>query len=370
MIGIDTTIDAYGLEFTEGEQVDSFFVCFLFNALEISRRFASAFEMVTQNPSLWMMAANSADAVYDLANEKTLISEFSPNEDFPFHRLYCYRYGQSGAVAKEALASMVSKRVKAASTSELLKRYNDASDAQRSTAWVSELKKALSPSTLVAEGRIQNTTVEKVIVLYRKAAGCVLCGGKAKGFVGSTVGWPTSILYIANTCETHQTVAKQFPTILHFVFDLFQLGLDIGAVNKCEAIPANVLGILGQVIERELCARLTNTAIKGSQTTLTFERDSGFHVILRLKTLMNYGYMLDYPDGTPYRRIDSAPDHPDIPFFPDHLHLAPGQDNSNVVSSYTYGYPLLDLPSIKNLLLAGEAEYAASEGCSQETPLT
>ena len=343
--------------------MDSFFVCFLFNALEIPRRFANAFELVTQNPSIWMMTANGAKAVYDLASEKILISEFSPSEDFPFHRLYCYRYGPEGAVPKEALASMVSSRPQAASVSELLKRYSDPSDVQRSTAWESELKKALSPSTLVAEGRIQNTTVEKVIVLYRKAAGCVLCGGKAKGFVGSTVGWPTSILYIANTCEAHQLLAKQFPTILHFVFDLFQIGLDLGAVIKHEAIPENVLVILGQVIERELCAKLINTSVKGTQTTLTFERDSGFHVILRLRTLMNYGYMLDYPDGTPYRRIDSAPDHPDIPFFPDHLHISPGRDNSNVVSSFTYGFPLLDLPSIENLLRAGEAEYAASKKC-------
>lgn len=361
MIGIDTTTDVYGLEFTEGDQLDSFFVCFLFNALEVPRRFVNSFEMVTQNPSLWIMAANSAGAIYDLADEKALIAEFSPTDDFPFYRLYCYRHDQRGAVAKEALASMLSKRMPAVSIFELFKRYSDAVDAQKATKWVADLKKALSPSTSVAEGRIQNTTVEKVVVLYRKAAGCVLCGGKAKGFVGSTIGWPTSILYIANTCETHQLVAKQFPTILHFVFDLFQFGLDLGEVIKREEIPENILGILGQVIEKELFARLINTAKKGVQTTLTFERNSGFHVILRLRTLMNYGYMLDYPDGTPYRRIDSAPDHPDIPFFPDHLHLAPGQDNSNVVSSYTYGFPLLDLPLINNLLLAGEAEYAAKK---------
>lgn len=361
IIEIDTTIDAYGLEFAEGGQVDSFFVCILFNALEIPRRFANAFEMVTQNPYLWMMIANSAKAIYDLAAENTLISEFSPDEDFPFHRLYCYRYGRDGAVAKEALASMVSNRILTKSVSELLTRYSDACDTQRSTAWVTKLQSELSPSTLVAEGRIQNTTAEKVVVLYRKAAGCVICGQKAKGFFGSTVGWPTSILYIANTCEAHQLLAKQFPTILHFVFDLFQLGLDIGTVIKHDAIPANVLSILGPVIERELCAKLINTATKGSQTTLTFKRSSGFHIILRLRTLMNYGYMLDYPDGTPYRRIDSAPDHPDIPFFPDHLHLSPGKDNSNVVSSYTYGFPLLDLPAIKKLLLSGEAEYAASK---------
>ncbi len=312
MIRIDTTIDNYGLEFTEGEQVDSFFVCFLFNALEVQRRFVNAFELVTQNPSLWIMTANGAKAVFDLATEKILVSEFSPSEDFPFHRLYCYRYGLEGAVPKEALASMVSNRPKASSVSELLERYADPNDIQRSNAWESELKDALSPSTLIAEGRLQNTTVEKVIVLYRKAAGCVLCGGKAKGFVGSTVGWPTSVLYIANTCEAHRLLAKQFPTILHFVFDLFQINLDLGTIIKHENIPKNVLVILGQVIERELCAKLIRTSAKGTQTTLSFERDSGFRVILRLQTLMNYGYMLDYPDGTPYRRIDSAPD---IPIF-------------------------------------------------------
>ena len=72
---------------------------------------------------------------------------------------------------------------------------------------------------------------------------------------------------------------------------------------------------------------------------------------------MDYGYMIDKPNGKPYRRIDSAPDHPDIPFFPDHIHLKPKKDNSNVISSFTYGFPLLDLPLIKKLVEEGEREF-------------
>ena len=67
--------------------------------------------------------------------------------------------------------------------------------------------------------------------------------------------------------------------------------------------------------------------------------------------------MINRPNGKPYRRIDSAPDHSNIPFFPDHVHLQPGKDNSDVVSSYTYGIPLLDLPIIKKLVEQGEEEF-------------
>lgn len=358
MLGIDTTIEAHGLEFNYGDQVDSFFICFLFNALDIPRRFSNAFEMATSNPTLWLMIAKSTRVLYDLVQEKLLVSEFEPDDNLPFHRLYCYNYGRSGAASKEVLTSMLSAKAKPTSTNELSAKYSDPAHIQRSNVWTNDLKKALSPSTMVAEGRIQNTTVEKVIVLYRKAAGCVLCGGEAKGFVGTTVGWPTSILYIANTCETHQATAKEHPSILHFIFDLFQLGLDIGTILKTESVPDNVVSILSQIIEEELCVKSIGTTKKGPQTTITFQRNSGFKVILRLKTLMDYGYMLDAPDGKSFKRIDSAPDHPNIRFFPDHIHLSPKKDNSNVISSFTYGFPLLDLPVIKRLLLEGEEEYA------------
>lgn len=359
LMSIDSMIETHSLEFTQGSQVDSFFVYTLFNALDFPRRFANAFELLTKNPQLWLMIARDAAHLHDLSPENMLIAEFPPSADLPFHRLYCYRYGAPFAASREALTSILSSTAENASVPGLTVRYSDRADVTRAGAWVDELRRALAPTTLVAEGRIQNTTIEQVRVLYRQRAGCVLCGDTARGYVGSTIGWPSSILFIANTCKAHQAIAKNHPTVLHFIFQLFQLNLDLGTIQKSHSIPDCVIPFLRDLVGHELDASPVGTATKNGQTTLTFERKSGFRVILRLRTLMNYAYMLDAPDGEPFRRIDAAPDHTDIPFFPDHLHLAPKTDNSNVVSSFTYGFPLLDLPLVQRLLQEGEQAFAA-----------
>lgn len=354
LFSIDSTIEEHGLEFTRGSQVDSFFVCTLVNALDHPRRFIGAFELITENPLLWLMIAKDAAYLHDLPPEDILIAEFPPDTDLPLHRLYCYRYGRQPRVSREALTTMMTSAAATTSVLGLTVRYNSRADVERARAWEEALRKDLAPATLLAEGRIQNTTVDQVRVLYRRGAGCVLCGATAKGYVGSTVGWPSSILFVANTCEAHQAVAKSHPSILHFIFQLFELKLDLRTILKSPSIPDNVTPFLRDVISHKLNAAFIDQTIKKGQTTLTFRRKSGFRVILRLRTLMNYAYMLDTPDGGPYRRIDAAPDHPDIPFFPDHLHLTPEVDNSNVESSFTYGFPLLDLPLIERLLQEGE----------------
>ena len=356
MIGIDSTVDEYGIEFTRGEHVDSFFVCWSFNFLEVPRRYFTAFELVSLNPYLWLMLAKDAAVTYELPDEQILVAEYGPDDNSPFHRLYCYRLSFQGAAPREALVAQLGRTVKTISFPEIAGRYGAHATVASVEKWIVALKKALQPTTRVAEGRIENTTVEKTVILYRQAAGCVICGQSATNFVGSTVGYGQSMLYIANTCAAHQEVAKTHPSVLHFVFSLFQIGLDLGKVIKFERIPDPVIeAIISEVISG--LGVVHEKSIKnGEETTLTFFRDSGFRVILRLNTLMDYGYMIDKPDGTPYRRIDSAPDHPDIFFFPDHIHFKPKKDNSDVASSFTYGFPLLDLPVVKKLVEEGEAE--------------
>ncbi|QQK00226.1 hypothetical protein JG536_18180 [Burkholderia ambifaria] len=358
LMNIDRFIEKYDLDCTEGRAIDSFFVCLVLNVLHVPRRFANALDMVTYNPLLWLALAKDAAHLHDVPTEQRVVAEFAPDADCPFHRLYSYRYDQPQAVAKEALVACIECAMPATTTAQMANRYSNHADVARSQAWVKACQEAFAPSTLIAEGRVENTTVEQVIVLARKGAGCVLCGTPATGYVGSTVGYPASILYIANTCHEHQEVAKRSPTMLHFIMELFAIGLDLGRLLKTPAIPPEAMTLLETTLSNELEAVLVNKTAKGDQTTPTFRRHSGFKIILRLKTLMNYGYMIDTPDGIPYRRIDAAPDHPDIPFFPDHIHLAPKKDNADVVSSFTYGFPLLDLPVIKRLLQEGEKAFA------------
>jgi hypothetical protein len=46
-------------------------------------------------------------------------------------------------------------------------------------------------------------------------------------------------------------------------------------------------------------------------------------------------------------RSDSAPDHPELNFFPVHEHSKPNKKKDTVTPSYLYGHPLFDLKRFK-----------------------
>ena len=178
MLEIDSIIQEQGLEFSNGEHIDSFFVCLLLNILDIPRRFYTASEMVTKNPYLWQTLANSASSVYELPGEGILLAEYGPDTNTPFYRLYCYRYMENNAVAKEALATQVSCKIKTISISGMHDKYNDYRHTEKVKRWVANLESALYPTTMVAEGRLENTTVEKN---YSLQTNCRMCSLRKEG---------------------------------------------------------------------------------------------------------------------------------------------------------------------------------------------
>ena len=283
LLSIDNIIEEHGLDLQTGQHVDSFFVCWLFNAIDIPRRFYIAYEMVSHNPYLWLKLAEDANRIYDVVNENILISVYNPDVNTPFYRFYCYQYTtKSGAAPKEALSVKLDKKITCKTTQELCVEFNDAKHESEVKLWVDSLKKALAPTTTVAEGRLENTIVVKTVILYRQTAGCVICGQKATNFVSSTTGYDQAILFIVNVCERHQELAKQYPSVLHFIFSLFQLGLDLGVIIKSKSLPPTVINLIQMEIETQLKVDLVKTRKKGKETTLTFVRESGFKIILRL----------------------------------------------------------------------------------------
>lgn len=116
--------------------------------------------------------------------------------------------------------------------------------------------------------------------------------------------------------------------------------------------------IIDEIIRELNCTLLKNKYIEyKDEFVLTFQRKSGVTIILRLHTFMDYGYMINKPNGEHFQRIDSAPDHKEIEFFPDHLHRTIKKgEKPDVESSYTFGFPILDLPAIKNIILTLEKE--------------
>ena len=353
-------IEAYGSTLSTGRQIDSFFVAQSTNFLSIPRRFFTAFELITSNPYLWLMIARDAQVVHNIEDECLLVADYTAVEHLPLSRLYCYRYGESPAPSKEALLAQQPIDARTSTAAELLRQLCKPERVASIMQWTQQLTEALAPSSMLADGRLKNTAVKKTFVLYRATGGCVICGTGATGNVSSTTYEPACALYIAHTCKEHQELASKFPSVLHFVHSLLQLQLDLGTVFKSNSVPESLIEPLCEIIAHEIECTPLPPARKGDQFTLTFTRKSGFRLLLRLRTLLNYAYLIFSPDGTQLKRIDSAPDHPHLPCFPDHLHLAPIEDNANVVSSFTYGFPLLDLPLIARLLSEAETGYAKS----------
>jgi hypothetical protein len=242
---------------------------------------------------------------------------------------------------------------------ELIIKYNDKKLNSEYITWEENLNKQFTSLIDLSNGRINNTKIEQTIILNRQPLGCVVCGKKATGYISTILMNKKAIFIIANTCNEHQELAKQNPCFLHFLSNLFQMGIDLSSINMNDKIEKNIVDLISSEIERELeCKLLKNKYIEcKDEFVLIFERTSGVKIILRLHTLMDYGYMINKPNGDEFQRIDSAPDHKEIKFFPDHLHITIEKNKKpNVESSYTFGFPILDLPAIKKMVFWLEKE--------------
>lgn len=359
LIAIDGIVEAYAWKLETGIQIDDFLLSQMYNFVEVARRLPTAIELLTANPYLWKRLATAANHVYDVAAEKVLAAEYPPREYWPFCRLYLCRYGDYPAISREALLAQWAEAPIKVGTADLMVRYSDPAQTTRAAEWMSRMRLALGPSTMIAEGRIRNTQVTKTHVLYRRAGGCVICGAASTGNVASTLYEPACAMYVAHTCKSHQEFVRRSPSVLHFIFSLFQLQLDLGTVLRSSSLPDSIIAPMCEILARELEAVALPTVRKKDHVTITLTRSSGYRVIFRLKTLLDYAYVVLDSHGIPRKRVDAAPHHFDLQYFPDHVHLTPTTDNANVVSSFTYGFPLLDLPTIRRLL--AELEFSAPD---------
>lgn len=357
MIKIDELIDNYNLYDSLGKDIDFILKLMLFTLIDTPRDYKIVFEMVSENPYLWQKLAKDSDMFFE--NEGLLMAEFKPSEEYPFYRIYIYRYKEQNALSIESFSSILKKKIETKSSQELYYKYRDFELIEKYINWEKKLKQQLSSIVNMANGRIDNTSIEQIIVLHRQPSGCIVCGQKATGYISTILMNHQAIFIIASTCTEHQELAKKNPCFLHFLSNLFKIGIDLSSIKMNEKVDKNVIRLILDEIIRELnCNLLKNKYIESKdEFVLTFERKSGVRIILRLHTFMDYGYMINKPNGEHFQRIDSAPDHKEIEFFPDHLHRTIRKgEKPNVESSYTFGLPILDLPAITKMVLKLEEE--------------
>jgi len=368
MIAIDEMIHSkeYELYNDSGKVIDSFFSCYLYSFKDVPRHFKHIFEFKSKKIDYWEKFAQDNEGGIYFEQDK-IISVFNPNSDFPFFRFYFFETKEQDIVVQLIQKYHAIPLI----TSELLKGIQSDTDlADEAQKWFEKMKRDLKPSTIISEGRNSNTTIEQAIILHRQPNGCVVCGENATGYVSSILSGAKTKYFIANVCDKHKEEAQLYPNFLNYILSLFNASEYLPPMNMDGKVSEKMLNMLYQEIENELESKeikekRNHKIVKEvDQYTTTFERESGFKVIIRLRTLMDYGYVINYPNETQFKRIDAEDHHNEIlDFSPDHIHNKPEdktkvqQRDKTIQSSYTTGFPLFDIPAIKNMLEEGEEKW-------------
>lgn len=232
MIKIDDFIDNYSLHDKSGNDIDFIWKLVLFTFIDIPRSYKIVFEMSTKNPYLWQKLAYDSSMFFE--KEDMLIAEYKPSEEYPFYRIYTYNYKEKNALSLETFSSILMKKIETKQNNELYFKYKDSLLTDKYITWEKNLKLQLSSLINMATGRIENTKIEQIIILHGQPSGCIVCGKKATSYISTVLMNHHALFIIANTCTEHQELAKKNPCFLHFLSNLFKMGLNLFS-NKNES---------------------------------------------------------------------------------------------------------------------------------------
>jgi len=117
-----------------------------------------------------------------------------------------------------------------------------------------------------------------------------------------------------------------------------------------ESIPDEIIPAIHQIVADELGGTVGLVEKRNNGWSLEIELAAGWHWIIRVKSLADYAYMLfNSSEKKAVYRADSAPHHPELPFFPDHEHSKPDRKNDIRSPSFLYGIPLFDLKRLRDI---------------------
>ena len=362
MIYIDDKIDTLNIK--DAKNLDEVFCTMIYTFKDVPRKFKHVIEFKCKNLENWEIFANNNDGgIYFDGNK--IFSVFLSTE-IPFFRFYFF--SENDLISFKSILN----KYKAVNfkDSQLFKTILDGSLVDKSEQWFNVKEELFKNSTIIAQGRNENTTIDQSIIIKREPYGCFVCGDKSTGYISTIISIEETKFIIADTCETHKEECKEYKCVLDYIFKKLGSSIKLPSMTKEIKINSNILEHIYREISKELNAtelrnKRKHITKKGEdEYTATFQRDSGFMIYIRLTSLMDYGYIIDNPDKTKFKRIDSENHHNDIlDFGPDHIHNKP-KDNTKVQkeektiqSSFTTGFPLWDLPSIKKMLDDAEKEW-------------
>ncbi len=197
----------------------------------------------------------------------------------------------------------------------------------------------------LGQGRNENTVVEQTE--YFQTDGCFICGSKPVRLMSSTIALDTAHTIQLLLCELHSSEALADDSILNYIARRVGLQPPIAVTPLDLKNDKNYLLEAENIVRNDMECDIEKISREDRTITATRKR-SGLRVIIRLQSEVKpgYAYMLNIPEGPQVSRIDEAPDHPDVDFYPDHRHTGLPKNNREAVPSFTTGHIRLDLPAI------------------------
>jgi hypothetical protein len=345
LLSIDKNYESLNDAEVTAKVMDSYICVMSLNMLDFPKRKEHILELVTHKIQYWERLIQEANELFWLKNESRGWAVFYPNQDCGYTRIYRYKPSKDHDIRRDKPWGIGTWRHIQSEVS-LLDILNSVEYSEIFKNWKAHQLEVNTVPTEFADGRISNTVVDKAM-LVTKGNGCAVCGAAAGHHATTTLSEYSTVMLSISLCETHRLEASEHPCILKFFGTLFFLNIDIPGLIKLDHIPDDLVTPLADIIASNLNAQFDRPMKRKRGWHIRLEMEDGWSWLLRLNTLTDYAYMLFNSSGKQVHRIDSADDHPDVPFGPDHQHFNPKTKRESIEPSFSYGVPLLDFPLLE-----------------------
>lgn len=342
LFNIDSLLEELQGEVLTGEILDLFVSSLAFRNFDgFSRRLPFVLECVTYQAVTWQALVAVAPVKFWIRQTQEPVLVFHQTEHCGCVRTY--RYGR--AEHNVEFDGRNTEWCSLSSSEVFYEQLNTTATSAVFDAWEAWMTSSTAEPTALAKGRYENTVISRSVI-FSGVGSCLACNAPVVGSARTTVSSAidNGLLIQLPLCAQHLNAAQSHPCVASFLETLFSLSLNLPDVERSGAIPDELIASLHSMVAEALggVAGIAEKRKRGWHLRISLH--GGWHWLLRLNTLNDYAYML-YTAGASKEiyRADSAPDHPDLPFFPDHEHERPSKKNESVTPSFLYGNPLLDL---------------------------
>ena len=331
-------------EETTGDRLDACISAIAFKTLDfMPKRLPFVLELVTRKRYVWQAVLDAADERYWCKQEASGVALYRSNENCGYERLYFYSHND-GAAFRQRPTTLDWKSI--SSLDVLYAQLDTAAARHVFSAWMAYRTKVTELPTVFVNGKLTNTDVHHAWVLTG-TDGCLLCGAPSTAYAATTAVSmnQASVVACLAVCDSHLKEAKRAPNLLSLIASVFSLGLDFEQLEQWDSVPDWLIPSLQETLVERLSATARPAERRANGWVLKFDLAGGWQYVLRMSRLLDYGYTLLDPHGKEVFRADSAPDHPELPFFPHHQHAKPWKKakKDTITPSFLYGLAILDV---------------------------